>query len=432
MKKNKRYANILLCAALSLTLLTGCSSTALPISMPEDFLSSARTIRNSIEQYIGNLTGSTADGDSAQNQDQTDNSDQTQESESSGSDNQNTGNSGENQENSGLYYYYNQLSDEQKDLYNTLLKVTENPQDNSSGQTVRLSVDPESDEFSQMYHVVYGALVSDHPELFWLTQGDSGFTYSYPRIASLTGHYPVTITLRTSYSDAPQMISQLESAASDLLAQVDLSREAPQVALQIHDRLIDLVQYDTAVAEQGGHDLAHTAYGALVADSSGNANRAVCDGYTYAYEYLLQQAGIECAVVNGSAGPDESRAQSHSWLCVNLGGQWYETDPTWDDIDPSGSTQADYYQLQAQALSDSAYMGKLRHYLYDVTTQEMSSFTPDDRYVYRTSEGWVSFLTSSVHIRNRAGDEDETGDYTTPLAPTADGTQYTYSNLTGN
>lgn len=412
MKKIKKYTCLFLTAAISMTLLCGCSSTALPVSIPDELQSAASDaqewIQNIIEKYTG--TGSETGSEDVQ---------------------ENTQSEVAEPENSSLYYYYNQLSDDQKSLYSALLAAAQNPADNRSGQTVRLSVDPDSDDFAQAYHVAYGALISDHPELFWLTQGDSGFTYTYPRI-SLTGTYPVTVSLRTAHTDAPQMVEQLESAASGLLEGVDLSQSSPQVALQIHDRLIDLVSYDNAVAQGGGTDLAHTAYGALVADSSGNANRAVCDGYTYAYEYLLQKAGIECAVVNGRAGQDAGSAQSHSWILVNLDGQWYETDPTWDDVDLSVSSGSDYSDMQREALSDSAYTGRLRHYLYDVTTSQMSSFTPDDRYTWYSPGGWVSFLAPSVHIRYQAGEEESTGDYTTPLAPTAEGTQYTYSALTGN
>lgn len=423
MKRVKRFAGTFLCAAVSVSLLCGCSSTALPVNIPDEVTSAARTVRedigNLIEKYTGlstqNDTGDagsgTGDGQSGEGADE--------------------GNTQEKQENRSLYYYYNQLSTDEKSLYDALLSVAGNPSDNSSGETVRLSVSPDSDKFQDICHVTYGALISDHPELFWLTQGDGGFLYTYPKV-SLTGTYPVNVKLKQAHTDAPQMVQQLEGAAQSLLSQVDLSQSSPQVALQIHDRLIDLVSYDSEVAQKGGTDLAHTAYGALVADSSGNANHAVCDGYTYAYEYLLQKAGIECAVVNGYAGPDAENAQSHSWILVSLDGQWYETDPTWDDVDLSGTSGTDYSALQRQALSDSVYVEKLRHYLYDVTTDQMSSFTPDERYTYRSFSGWASFLGSSVHIRNQAGDESKTGDYTTPLAPTAEGTQYSYSNLTGN
>lgn len=65
-----------------------------------------------------------------------------------------------------------------------------------------------------------------------------------------------------------------------------------------------------------GPDLAHTAYGCLVADSSGNPNYAVCDGYTLAMEYLLQQCGIEAAFIGGMAGFSQADAGGHAWNIV--------------------------------------------------------------------------------------------------------------------
>ena len=65
-----------------------------------------------------------------------------------------------------------------------------------------------------------------------------------------------------------------------------------------------------------------------------------------------------------------------------------------------------------------------------MTTEEISSFEPDEYYRYTNDRGWVSFLGSSVHVRHTEEDSADTGDYMTPLAPVAEGTDYSYENLT--
>jgi hypothetical protein len=74
-------------------------------------------------------------------------------------------------------------------------------------------------------------------------------------------------------------------------------------------------------------------------------------------------------------------------------------------------------------------MDKLKHYRFNVTTEEMAYFEPDEYYRYSNDRGWVSFLTSSVHIRHTEDDSEETGDYMTPLAPVAEGTEFSYEAL---
>ena len=64
-----------------------------------------------------------------------------------------------------------------------------------------------------------------------------------------------------------------------------------------------------------------------------------------------------------------------------------------------------------------------------MTTEQISFFEPGDRYRYTNDRGWVTFLGDSVHIRHTADDSAETGDYMTPLAPTAEGTEFSYDNL---
>ena len=53
----------------------------------------------------------------------------------------------------------------------------------------------------------------------------------------------------------------------------------------------------------------------------------VCDSFASAYIMLLNEAGIDCKKVLGS----DLRGESHAWVLVKLGGEWYHMDPTWDE-----------------------------------------------------------------------------------------------------
>ena len=80
-------------------------------------------------------------------------------------------------------------------------------------------------------------------------------------------------------------------------------------------------------------------------------------------------------------------------------------------------------------MNSSWYTDKLTHFLFNVTTDEISYFEPDEDYRYTNDQGWVSFLGRSVHIRHTEEESASTGDYMTPLAPIADGTHYSYDEL---
>ena len=334
-------------------------------------------------------------------------------------------------ENDAVHYCRTHLAEEDQLLYDALLACALSEDPSEKGAEFQVRTNPAGDEFKAAFHRCYNALLFDHPELFWLYAGDSSFQYTYRRKLLDEGTYYIAFQLTGSFPERDAQLEALKNAADTFLSEIDLDQSAPQVALQIHDKLIDLVSYDREAAASEDRDLAHTAYGALVANSRGEANRAVCDGYSYAYEYLLQKAGIRSTVVSGRAGDDEETAGPHSWNLVELNGQWYEVDATWNDISAEEAldTETDYSEIAEEAMNNAWYTNRLTHYLFNVTTAQISFFEPGSRYRYTNDRGWVSFLGDSVHIRHSEDETDETGDYMTPLAPIAEGTEYSFDNL---
>jgi len=77
------------------------------------------------------------------------------------------------------------------------------------------------------------------------------------------------------------------------------------------------VEYDLGAA------MNQSAYSALV------NGRSVCAGYSRAFQYLMQEAGIPCYYCTGYAG------ESHAWNIVGLEDGFYNVDVTWDDV-PGG------------------------------------------------------------------------------------------------
>lgn len=329
-----------------------------------------------------------------------------------------------------MCYCREQLSDDEKLLYDALVSCALSEVPGEMTDDITLELDPAGDEFQTMLRKVYSAVIFDHPELFWLSMSSNAIQYKYRNVLFHKDSYKISFALAEAFPDREEQMQALESAADDLLSEIDLSAPDEEVALAIHDALIELVSYDMDLSVSSGKDYAHTAYGALVKNSRGEANRAVCDGYSYAYEYLLQKAGIRSTLLSGIAGDTEETAGKHSWNIVYLDGDWYEVDATWDDISVEELTSdSEYSEITEEAINDEWYMDKLTHYRFNVTTEEMSYFEPDESYRYSNDMGWVSFLGSSVHIRHTQDDSEETGDYMTPLAPIAEGTQYSYEEL---
>lgn len=244
------------------------------------------------------------------------------------------------------------------------------------------------------------------------------------------GFYFVYIKMAEPFVNYEKQMQAFNTAAEAFLADVNKNASDYEIVRQIHDKLIALVNYndpvaDGAVALERGQDLAHTAYGCLVTDSSGISNYAVCDGYTLAMEYLLQQCGIEVAFIGGMAGASEAEAGGHAWNIVKIDGVWYEMDSTWDD---AGSREDDLtpgteeYQYFMEALQDPGYREKLDHFLFLVSTDTITHFLPGDEYKYITQDGMyeIQMVQESVHIRlNNSSRGSECDSAIISLAPDA-------------
>ena len=320
------------------------------------------------------------------------------------------------------FYYYEQLTAEEQELYDAIYTVLSYPDDTSVSATVYLRCQGESDAFNATWNRAKWSLLYDHPELFWYWQRIQcgSLHYSYSNTADANGEYRFTLSLNEPYSRYREEMNAFNQAAEGFLSRIDLGQSDACIAMQIHDALMDRVYYDENLYENPQqNDYGYSAYGALVENSRGADSCCVCAGYALAYEYLLQQAGIPCIYVAGLAGPDSGSWESHAWNLVQLDGEWYETDVTYDDVDQDDRDILSQWSAGRKALNDSAFMKKATHYLFLVTTDFISNFTDQESLTYRDSESWVYVHGSSVRRRYDAGE-----DCVVYMAPTAWGTTY--------
>ena len=171
---------------------------------------------------------------------------------------------------------------------------------------------------------------------------------------------------------APQSAADAErDASAEEFAEKQTSefRHNPEAVrvLLCHDLLCRRCEYDRQAAGR------HTAYGALI------GGKAVCDGYAAAFELLLQKAGIPVMTVRGFAGRQENASEAHAWNLVQLDGNWYHVDCTWDDCDASGcACTHDYFLCSDAVMRDTHCWDETEYppaagggYRYETIVQEM-------------------------------------------------------------
>ncbi|MFN5060049.1 MAG: transglutaminase domain-containing protein [Chloroflexota bacterium] len=113
----------------------------------------------------------------------------------------------------------------------------------------------------------------------------------------------------------------------------------------LHDWVVLNTAYDTSFSRYGADDILRDGM-------------AVCNGYALLLEALLTEAGFNALFVTGTIRP-EHRSDitavggatltdgGHAWNMVQLDGQWYHLDATWDDPVPDepGRIMYNYYLL---------------------------------------------------------------------------------------
>ena len=247
-------------------------------------------------------------------------------------------------------------------------------------------------------------------DLMWynmpeLLRAVKGLSYSYYSSSGLITRIIFNYEFDSAYFR--YIYNEFEVAANEMTSDLKCdSITDVQKALILHDRLAIKCEYDTDAADElnafyeaniNNSDAAppwnsaFTAYGAIVDGG------AICQGYTEAYEYLLEKVGIEserCRSAN----------LNHIWNIVYIKGRGYHVDVTWDDpvfANPS-SKPSDYVQHNNFLVSSSALFSS-GHNSYDYITDPNDTFF--DNFF------WHNFITDFHYSNNHIFYYDKSGKY---------------------
>lgn len=123
----------------------------------------------------------------------------------------------------------------------------------------------------------------------------------------------------SSKAEVDQAIAQIEQVKNQILQ--NKTGNTYEDIKMVHDYLVDNINYESSLAKQNIYNI----YGALV-------NReCVCEGYARAFKYLLDELNIPCIMVIGTGTNSQGETENHAWNYVQLNGNWYAVDTTWDD-----------------------------------------------------------------------------------------------------
>ncbi len=171
------------------------------------------------------------------------------------------------------------------------------------------------------------------------TNGDDYLAYcilGWSRNSS-GGDGDVAVTMAMTYvADYSQELQVNQRVGEILSTLITADMNPEEKEKEIHDWIVANVEYDTNQAER-------SAYSALF------LGKTVCQGYALLTYKMLDQVGVPARIVNSSA-------MNHAWNMVNLCGNWYHLDATWDDPVPDvpGRILYTYYNLSDSEIAQGS------------------------------------------------------------------------------
>lgn len=231
-------------------------------------------------------------------------------------------------------YFYNQLNDNAKLIYDEIEKNIENLKsgqytiDLPSSVSDILKQDGGDEALNINFQSAWDAIGLDRVDLFFMDVSKVNMIVTKTTFVKSTS-YKLAMKPRDSSgyllddifngSTVDSMVKEIENKRDEIVKTL-VGSDYDKV-LKAHDWLVDNVEYDTTLNDSYIYNL----YGALV------SRKAVCEGYAEAFKYLMDYAGVPCILVVGSATNSNGETENHEWNYVKINEKWYAVDCTWDD-----------------------------------------------------------------------------------------------------
>ena len=233
-------------------------------------------------------------------------------------------------------YYYSQLNETAKIIYDGLKEnksklISGNYTiDYSTKFNTLLHTEKGEETLNQAFQSAWDAFSYDHIDLFYIDVTKMSLTNEYQSIGGIAT-YKIKIGpgnnanyFQPEFKDQKDVEDAqyyLEDIKKQIIGQTTTNSTYLKVK-RVHDWMISFMEYDNSTTASRSK---YSIYGAL------KNRKAVCEGYARTFKYIMDGIGVPCVLVSGTAKNSEGTTESHAWNYVQLNERWYGVDVTWDD-----------------------------------------------------------------------------------------------------
>lgn len=234
-----------------------------------------------------------------------------------------------------LTYYYNQLDDTAKTIYNGLKTSKENLVSGNfvieygTAFNTLLNTQDGEKKLNEAFQAAWDAFTYDNVDLFYIDSSKMILTSEYQEIGGIrtykvyigaaenSNYFSEEFATKEQVVTAKNYVEDIKRQMTEQISTDGLYRKIGKA----HNWLIETISYQNTEGSRNQH----TIYGAL-AD-----NKAVCEGYARTFKYLMDGVGVPCILVSGEGTNSKGEKERHAWNYVQINENWYAIDVTWDD-----------------------------------------------------------------------------------------------------
>lgn len=159
---------------------------------------------------------------------------------------------------------------------------------------------------------IYNKFIKTYPFIFHIVE-DGSLSHNYnPKNENELAKYIFDYKI---HSDFETYFKKFEAAFEDFYSRLREGMSDAEIAYVLHNALAEKTEYVEVMHSD---------------DTLGPVinGKAICQGYSLAYRRLLLGLGINADYIFGPTPQDPS---GHMWNSIQLDGDWYNADLTWDD-----------------------------------------------------------------------------------------------------
>ena len=227
-------------------------------------------------------------------------------------------------------YYYHQLNKKEQAIYKAFY--------NGVMAYQEIIPIPVSGEFTHnSFEHIFMALTRDNPLIYFLNQSACSIAHD------IFGHIAICPQYFFSKEKIKEYSRKIEKVVNELAGKLHLLECSDyEKELRVHDWICQNVAYDYEGTDKDKVSRVIASHNILGVFAY---HKAQCEGIAKAVKVLLNAVDVKCIVVTGTAGKDGNMGP-HAWNIVNIDGEPFHLDATWDiSLPESMRITYDYFNL---------------------------------------------------------------------------------------